>query len=226
MFGTLLRAMYNRPYTIDNVKSLQTIFQLADFYCALPVLSAGLTGALISGKMFSASGNETSSIYDKFAEESEGLIVIAKKLRHKLLFEECFVHVVSRWEGNKKTFIEHPDIRLLVDNAYGQLCRKVTLIHSQIMASSKYFDGLLGGAHAEPTYNAIFFRSILERIGGNPSAWNPERRELKLKLDEILISELVLDRTSIQAGKGTFQYLLCTKIAEEDLPWDLKEVDS
>jgi hypothetical protein len=38
-FRKLLCVMYNRPYTIECLNELRIITNLADFYCALPILS-------------------------------------------------------------------------------------------------------------------------------------------------------------------------------------------
>lgn len=51
-FQSLLSAMYNRPYTIWDFEVFEAAIRLADFYCALPVLSATLTPALMSSLMF------------------------------------------------------------------------------------------------------------------------------------------------------------------------------
>ncbi|KAF8853702.1 hypothetical protein BDZ45DRAFT_598173, partial [Acephala macrosclerotiorum] len=44
-FRKLLCAMYNRPYTVDYVFEIVDLTRLADYYCALPIVSATLNSA-------------------------------------------------------------------------------------------------------------------------------------------------------------------------------------
>jgi hypothetical protein len=45
MFRKLLCAMYNRPYRIESPDELIVITKLADYYCALPIVSSTIGGA-------------------------------------------------------------------------------------------------------------------------------------------------------------------------------------
>jgi hypothetical protein len=47
----LLNAMYNRPYTVDYMQDLDNMIVMADFYCALPIVSHTLIGALHGSKI-------------------------------------------------------------------------------------------------------------------------------------------------------------------------------
>lgn len=81
-FESLLCAMYNRPYSIRDVLDLQNLTKLADFYCALPIVSATLTGALMSGGILD--GGQTNT---DLAHRCGNIILVAKKLRHALEME-------------------------------------------------------------------------------------------------------------------------------------------
>ena len=47
--------MYNRPYSIESVDELDRLTELADFYYALPIVSATLTDALLNGEIVEGS---------------------------------------------------------------------------------------------------------------------------------------------------------------------------
>ncbi|CAG8979882.1 hypothetical protein HYALB_00002656 [Hymenoscyphus albidus] len=51
-FSDLLKAMYHRPFKVQNFSHLLVITAIADIYCALPILSAALSGALLGSRMF------------------------------------------------------------------------------------------------------------------------------------------------------------------------------
>jgi hypothetical protein len=51
-FEKLLLAFYGRPYTIEFFVEFHTMVQMAEDYCALPALSASLSGALFHSAKF------------------------------------------------------------------------------------------------------------------------------------------------------------------------------
>jgi hypothetical protein len=86
--------MYNRPYGIASPSELIAITALADFYYALPIVSATLSAALLGSAMFKEFHIED-GVNCLFAYTSPFLIFEAQKLRHPVLFRECFIHVVA-----------------------------------------------------------------------------------------------------------------------------------
>lgn len=99
-FRQLLCAMYSRPYTIKSVEELSTLTQIADFYCALPIVSVTLTDALLDSPIFlkRENGNSTACTKDQLAEDCDSMIFIAQKLRSSVLFHECLIHIVANWK--------------------------------------------------------------------------------------------------------------------------------
>lgn len=51
-FEGLLHAMYREAYEVYSASELKNLVRLADFYCALPVVSSSLDGVLLSNPMF------------------------------------------------------------------------------------------------------------------------------------------------------------------------------
>jgi len=82
-FRKFLCALCNRPYTIQSPQELKDLAALADYYCALPILSATLASGLVSSPMF-----RCLDLYqeDGFVASAAELIHVAKKLRHPILF--------------------------------------------------------------------------------------------------------------------------------------------
>ncbi|TGO87755.1 hypothetical protein BPOR_0206g00130 [Botrytis porri] len=87
-FRQLLCAMYSTPYTIKDFEELSTLTRIADFYCALPIVSATLTGALIDSPIFLKREVEDPSACtkDQLAEDYDSMIFLAQKLRNPILF--------------------------------------------------------------------------------------------------------------------------------------------
>ncbi|KAF7903496.1 uncharacterized protein EAF01_006545 [Botrytis porri] len=107
-FRQLLCAMYSTPYTIKDFEELSTLTRIADFYCALPIVSATLTGALIDSPIFLKREVEDPSACtkDQLAEDYDSMIFLAQKLRNPILFRECLVHIVANWK-DKDNFKFH-----------------------------------------------------------------------------------------------------------------------
>lgn len=108
LFRKLLCAIYTRPYTIMSCEELEDLTNLADFYRALPILSATIVTALIGSPIFTRKNKYST----EFALRAHELLFIAEKLRNKVLWTECFVHVVGRWKGiqndNNDAFVRDP----------------------------------------------------------------------------------------------------------------------
>ncbi|TGO29393.1 hypothetical protein BPAE_0015g00370 [Botrytis paeoniae] len=64
-FRQLLCAMYSSPYTIKDVEELSTLTRIADFHCALPIVSVTLISALLESPIFSKREVEDPTTYTK-----------------------------------------------------------------------------------------------------------------------------------------------------------------
>ncbi|PQE04560.1 hypothetical protein CJF31_00007418 [Rutstroemia sp. NJR-2017a BVV2] len=119
-FEKLLNAMYSKPTVIEDSRELHDMTRLADFYCALPVLSTSLYISLWNSPKFlddirslsTAAYHKrpirdtrvraaTRPIVTEFPHNHPvSLLKLAAKLRHPILFREMMVYVVSLWESN------------------------------------------------------------------------------------------------------------------------------
>ena len=84
----LLCAIHNKAYAISGFKEFQDLVRLADFYCALPVLSTSLYAILWNSPNFVA----------QIGYHPLPMLKLAKKLRHPVLFRESMIHFVSNWD--------------------------------------------------------------------------------------------------------------------------------
>ncbi|QSZ29275.1 hypothetical protein DSL72_003787 [Monilinia vaccinii-corymbosi] len=92
-FYKLLCAMYHVRTSIASVEELVTVTSIADYYCALPIVSASIDASLL---------NDDGLFYRHraymFAEfEMDEALNAAVRLRHPVLFRELVVMAVSEW---------------------------------------------------------------------------------------------------------------------------------
>ncbi|TGO48389.1 hypothetical protein BOTNAR_0478g00070 [Botryotinia narcissicola] len=217
-FRQLLCAMYSRPYTIKSVEELSTLTRIADFYCALPIVSVTLTDALLDSPIFLKRGNENSTACtkDQLAEDCDSMIFIAQKLRSSVLFRECLVHIVANWK-DKDTFKFHRTrndemIRGVIEAGFSQLDEMIdhlqhALYIEAVMAkNSKDTPELtktLAAAEEDyvsfqhaPKMAVAFWKDLsakLAHVGGYAHF-------LKSEIDPLLVNNLVLDRTNDGPG--------------------------
>lgn len=236
-FKKLVGAMYNRPYTIKTHQELATMTTLADFYCALPILSTSMTAALLDSPMFkSQMGFER----ERFWNAAPDLLVVAKKLRNRVLFRECFIHAVGQFVlGEKGPLDEDPELFQLVQAQYVCLCQLLLTTHLDILLvlydarqllgyedRHKISSGLAGLRNRE-FYKAVFSEideNITQPVNGLLRAASDR---LKDNLSKLLKNNLFLDQGN-GLGVASFkdeEYLLCAKIEDDDMPWDLEEFD-
>ncbi|KAF7945862.1 uncharacterized protein EAE97_004900 [Botrytis byssoidea] len=243
-FRQLLCAMYSRPYTIKSVEELSTLTRIADFYCALPIVSVTLTDALLNSPIFLKRENEdsTACTKDQLAEDCDSMIFNAQKLRSSVLFRECLIHVVANWK-DKDTFKFHRTrneeiIRGLIGAGFSQLDEMIdhlqhTLYIEAVMAKDSLDTPELTNALAaaeedyvsfqsEPKMAVAFWKDLsakLAHVGGDAEF-------LKSEIDPLLVNNLVLDRTNDGPGEGCYKHcFLCAEIGDKQIPWDSTAVD-
>lgn len=74
--------MYCAPYAFNDVAQLILTTELADYYCALPILSRTLLQALFSSKL-------------DILRNAVTLVETAYTLRHAELLRECVVYLAG-----------------------------------------------------------------------------------------------------------------------------------
>jgi hypothetical protein len=230
-FEKLLCAIYSRPYTITNVAEFMDIVRLADFYRSFPMLSASLYAALWNSPGFTGS----------ILQNAASLLIVSQKLRHPVLFRECFVHMVSRWQGPEwpdgNALKDHPDLCYLITASQLNVSKLVIAADHAIMlnctrdwnpsniTSEKIFQIAASTLYSPkpPLHSASFYRDLYTKSRERNFGIKPET---KAALKALLENGLVLDRTGAEAGTGNYSNVfLCAWILDSDLPWDQNESD-
>ena len=223
-FEKLLNAMYSRPFQIASAAELELVTKLAEYFQALPILSFALSRALQISTGF------LETLYD----DSARVIIAAYKLHHAPLFRECLIYVLGPWDKPEFETIEHEEIQQVALRARNAL--SVQLLDAQMEVLSQAFwksqsgggalvlqcthDDLSRGGH-------VSFPKLMRRI---------HTTALDLSLDvPILISlmenKLVFGQSSIAGGEYDLyddpleDHILCTKIGDEELPWDPNQLE-
>ncbi|KAF7872696.1 uncharacterized protein EAF02_008767 [Botrytis sinoallii] len=226
-FRQLHCAMYSSPYTIRDIEELSTLTRIADFYCALPIISATLTSAFIDSPIFSKRQVEEpiACTKDQLAEDCDSMIFIAQKLRNSVLFRECLIHIVANWKDTKISKLS----QLYELTIRSQHALWVAAIVTQLSPGVPELTKVLADAEKDHTSfereskkAVTFWKNLsakLAQVGGAACF-------LQSKLEPLLANNLVLDRTSDGPGEGCYKHcFLCTEIADNELPWDTTAVD-
>ncbi|CAG8979883.1 hypothetical protein HYALB_00002657 [Hymenoscyphus albidus] len=245
IFRKLMSAMYLRPYTIDSASDVIGLTRVADFYCALPIVSATLNGPLMSSE-YVAKGNiknrdTTEHVHFKAPE----LLLAAHKLRHGILFRECLVHIVDFLDDSRRLSQDdsYKGYRLLAQNDvlyrivlehHSLKCQKIMKVNLEQIKLAQDDDDTVSfvpsaETHAiithRPDMNARYFRAVRQELAEEKRG-GPEE-PLMEALDDLLKSDLVLDKTGRRPGEdGVYQH--CFHACDADkvvLPWNEEEID-
>ncbi|KAA8564724.1 hypothetical protein MFRU_013g02350 [Monilinia fructicola] len=104
-FHNVLKAMYHRPITIDSFFQFADTVRLADFYCALPIVSAStdlILRNLIPSPSFLCNPQDITRsrkkmLGDWFCTHPLDMCILSYKLHHKELFHDALIFVVGKW---------------------------------------------------------------------------------------------------------------------------------
>ncbi|KAF7903497.1 uncharacterized protein EAF01_006546 [Botrytis porri] len=234
----LLCAIHSKNYKIETTDELERLTLSADYYCALPVVSATLTGALFKSSLFDVSP----TIYNTEAcvcqDDCVTLLLLARKLRHGVLFRECLIYTVGRWDSlsdlEKGVIKEDQELYRLVQTKLSILYKLLAKTQSALIwalcsetvelnkiIECNYSKGSIGGCVA--MYRCLCNEHSFDRLSGEE-----ETKELGDLILSLLKNNLALGCTGEDSGKedGAFEETyLCTEIEDDELPWDLEKMD-
>ncbi|KAK0120714.1 hypothetical protein ONS96_010917 [Cadophora gregata f. sp. sojae] len=235
-FECLLSAMYNRPYSPSTVADLNTIIQLAEFYRALPILSATMTPALLKSAMFNSR-----NAMCRFLNLSREVIQVAKQLRNTDLFRECFVHEVGKYDaGDETNHLLDDDIHQLIRREHSVICKRIMRTQSRLLLRYQRFPiwispdmAMVIDLEDNPTRTADFFRAVKCQVDSLSvtTRWagghlDPYMKMAKSELDGLMRNNLRLDRTNFgSASDHNDDYFLCADIKDDEMPWDSDVID-
>jgi hypothetical protein len=207
--------MYNIPYAVESVEELKRMTRLADFYRALPIVSASLYRAIW--------GN--SALGESIWSQPFAALQIAKKLRHPILFREALIHVVrgrEEWEGmgNKQPFEDDDELNNIAFRAHSQFCvLKLEADHeilSQLHWNSnfpKIFKKL--SLPESPQQGADYYRQLLKVL--KAEADKQVYDDVIEAIDGLLINNLALVK---DIPEEAYDHFFCADIEDKDMPWD------
>ena len=205
---------------------------LADYYCALPVLSHTLDGAFMRSPMLVA------SIRSIPCET----LALAAKLRNSTLFRESLIWVLGPWGDECWEQLEDPKLKKIAKIARHELSHKIAKVQEAIIraieaaaddSSLEYFTEYLRDAAIEareegPEYLSMprYFLKLHEKLEAGYVCLDFNDTGVdEVSLDVLMESNLVLEQQQ-QAGKlDACDHFLCVSIDDEDLPWDTTEMD-
>ncbi|KAF7911437.1 uncharacterized protein EAF01_002944 [Botrytis porri] len=246
-FINFIGTFYGKSWVIKNTEALQLVTELADYYCALPVVSKSLHGAFFRSPEFSKR---------IFFSNKLTLLNLAFRLRSPELFRECMICLVGRWQDHTCQYpiesqpemlynpkLTNRKLNELAIKLHNQICIKVSATQRQIVFHCQVKPNALGiKAKIERSYLDKMKRRETEKgvYGGQVSL--PEYFQtfgedssgiFALAVSDILKNELIFNK-SLRAGDILFPgktqndiqaHFLCAEIKDEDLPWDLNETD-
>lgn len=182
-----------------------------------------------------------------WAYQSPSLIQVAKKLRHPVLFRECYIHLIGNFVDlqlfDGELLKKDDPIWSLVCAGHAMLERKILKVNQAMFSLMKvdeywYMDWdtvrLKVKDLADPDQTCVFYQTLRQQLSARPPYVvyrDPEgvrraRKNLFTGLDKLLENNLVLDQSGYDAGEGPYALtFLCANIADEDMPWDSEEID-
>lgn len=196
--------------------------------------------------MFGRKTNPVFQLEDtEFVDRSDEIIVAARKLRHSVLFRECYIHIVADlpiYVVTKQScpFREDNELWLLLYKGQSQLRGIILQAHHSLMrlaldqSVDPNFRSLVRDlVRCAPEASAAFFRDILGRREEffdepyeDPESGYSLAGRMGHRVEKLLRSNLVLDQTGYIAGKGCYSSrFLCTELLDDDMPWDPEEID-
>ncbi|KAK0115490.1 hypothetical protein ONS96_013945 [Cadophora gregata f. sp. sojae] len=124
MFKAMLCAFYVNPYCISSCSELSILTRLADFYCALPIVSRTLNMAFLSSP----------DLINDLPNHRCEAIELATKLRNKILFREALVWIVGPWSMPMYHTLEDTKLRKIAHKVYADIALKIVDINHKLLA--------------------------------------------------------------------------------------------
>ena len=245
-FGHILSAMYAKPYVLTSASHLGNITRLADFICALPVVSRTLLEVLTRSKDFLL----------RFSVDWMSVLPLAQKLRHHLLFKECMICFASDWDQDsmrtraqvlfnkwmlpkisctlsENTPTAHVRLLRLAETIRGRMDWKILKAHYLVSENMFYSEVFRQRAceigRRETDYRLANSPStstrIFRTIRADSLLLDQADDQLKEAIDTALQNNRILD---IIAGADQYELddrFYCADIDDKELPWDLEETD-
>jgi hypothetical protein len=224
-FGILLQAMYCQPIVFACPEQLVLCTEMADYYRCLKCLSSALADALI----------RTPNMSYWVQRQSCTLLQVAHKLKHKLLFKECLVHVTGPWDienlPRAKDLTDPVLIKIALrarDDIYQKIGRfEANLLHLAVKdypynwdkSSKKIRSMAMSTLHPGKCEIVLpaYYRALADAADKQDIPKDILRFLEPLTKNNLKFGNL--DPGSFQAQGCYYDCFLCADIEDEDLPW-------
>ena len=222
-FSKLLSAIFGQPYYLFSCEELIAITSLARFYVALPTLSRSLYGAIFHKEsLWFRLG------MPKYACE---ILSAAAELRHSDLFRDALVFSLGPWQSPV-----YRKLYKICKNAYNSLCAKIVKTHSGILDAGAQFEEyrsldefasntamITGDCGSDIGYVPLplYYRKLYEKDG----LYYEVETAFKEKIGPLMENNLALYRVGNMRDSVKENYFLCVTIDDEDLPWDMTQIE-
>jgi hypothetical protein len=222
----MMQALYSEPITIRTVAQLCLVTKLSDFYRMLPVISNALHGVFY--------GNH--ALVSTIAENSVAMLEASHKLRNKVLFRECYVHVMNPASQPKYLSMPNGDLKNLCIAGQQKLHALLNELQVEILLLEMKDSGnngfLAGTSRAKKSPHSFmmtgqkialphYYKHLLQyALPGEPSTGH----RIRALFQALLQNKLVLDRSGEKAGDGIYKdSFLCFELTDQELPWDVNQ---
>jgi hypothetical protein len=132
--------------------------------------------------------------------------------------------------------VNDPAITPLIKDGYIKLCKDVLNVSQRAIHCTVTSPGSYRGwqpskndmCFVEAEQNAQYYRSLQKHLKETNFSNTdcPGLKDLGKDVDKLLTNNLVLDLTGSRPGEDVYKWeLLCSEIADEDMPWDPTETD-
>jgi hypothetical protein len=229
-YTILIKALYDQPFSIDSISTLNYLASLADDYDALPRISRAISASpLFDDPYFHA----------QMPRRCLELLKTSRILRDEVLFRDCIILATGPLRKPLYLNLDDPILYAVAERAYGKIARKIDelfeygsdagvwyprhklfeRLNAEIKDKGK--DAVDIGWLINGSYDSVpvLFRKLLRQYGPKLP------KNFKMLLEALFVSNLVLDGSGcIPGDPGIFQdWILCTEVSDEELPWDVHE---
>ncbi|KAI9845574.1 MAG: hypothetical protein M1837_004671 [Sclerophora amabilis] len=250
-FAILLHACYGKRYSLSSVDELQRVVKLADYYCCLPILSTSLDANMQSSVKFTAMIPHEAEIILPLACAARAPLLFREAFIHvvgkswltrsctKQKYEKSLAMLIQVHQGKLDARAVEALEGLL--NPRGLKCTS-QYTFEQIQVAGGMVRRMIErelskrGHRLDIRYKAHFYRSLYHcQSTPDPSVARQKtsenesldlaRKMVQQSLGPLLEDCSVLDSGRSSPGDPEWSYFLCTRLPDDELPWDQDQTD-
>jgi hypothetical protein len=237
VFNKLLGALYLEPYSLDAAAELNALTELADNYCMLRVVSRTLDGVLAgSSAIIFTMGSDS-------GRTARLLLPAAVKLRHQPLFSDCILLSIGRLSESSRIDLEDPEFRELVTVVRNRIAFKVSKALENIISISlnSQDDYEEEGSITTKVARDLINCNHNTQVPGSSGVCLPQYIKAVSQLQYMVPHRFIFRIACVVAlsnklylspsvdfhfyCNGISEDFLCDTVRDEELPWNVEEVD-